>query len=207
MKKICCLLLLTCSCVMGFSQSQEIQQLVMDIEKLAQLKSMYRSMVKGYNTLTKGYGEVINLAKGNFDLHKTYLDGLMAVNPAVRRYGKINSVAANQSLIVNECNDAYQKFVRSGMFSGAELMEMKSSGKRIVDESGKELDELLLVVTPGSLRMNDEERIRAIDRIDVTMNEHLKAMRLMIADNRQISLLRAQKQRDVKAMKTLNGIR
>ncbi len=207
MKKICCVVSFVCFWVTGFSQAQELQQLAMDIEKLAQLKSMYQSMVKGYTTLTKGYGDVINVTKGNFDMHKAYLDGLIAVNPSVKKYGKINSIADNQTLIVKEFNTAYTKFISSGMFTNAELLDIKAAAKNIIDESTKGLDELLLVVTPGSLRMNDEERIAAIDRIDLQMDNWLKVMRTMTGDNQQLLLLRSQRQRDVKSMKTLNGIK
>jgi hypothetical protein len=192
---------------MGYAQAQELQQLAYDIEKLAQLKSMYKSMVSGYNTLSKGYGEVINVSKGNFDLHKNYLDGLLLVNAPVKKYSKIRSIADNQALIVKEYNDAYRKYYASGLFLNTELLEMKANGKRIIDESSKALDELLLVVTPGSLRMNDEERIAAIDRIDVQVNNYLKAMRVMNAENQQLLLLRKQKQSDVKGMKALNGLK
>ena len=204
-KKIVLSIFIVLCCCVGFGQSQEIQQLVMDIEKLAQLKSMYQSMVKGYTTLANGYGNVIHVAKGNFDLHKTYLDGLMAVNPSVKKYAGINSITANQVLIAKACSDNYQNCYRSGLFSAAELAEIRAKGKTIVAESVSGLDELLAVLTPGAFRMNDEERIEAIDMVGEAMREHLKAIRKMNDDTHQVLLLRAQKQRDVKAMKILNG--
>jgi len=203
MKKVIVYLLVFFCCRNGWGQTQEIQQLVMDIEKLAQLKAMYQSMVNGYNTLIKGYGDVINLSKGNFDLHKTYLDGLMAVNPLVKKYGKIKSITASQLLIAKEYSDAYRRFYASGLFSATELLAMKAGGNMILDESVKALDELLVIVTPGALRMNDAERIAAIDQLDEEMNAHLKALRQMFTDSQQLLLLRLQNQRDVKQMKIL----
>ena len=47
----------------GFSlnanaQTQELQQLALNIEKLAQLKSILDNMYKGYAVLTKGYNTI-----------------------------------------------------------------------------------------------------------------------------------------------------
>lgn len=207
MKKICCLLLWVCASASGFSQSQDIQQLVMDIEKLAQLKAMYKSMVNGYNTLTKGYNNVINISKGNYDLHKNYLDGLLEVNAPVKKYGKVEFIATMQDLLTRENNAGYQKCVSSKVFSGVELSERQREGFRLLDESAKQLGELLLVVTPGKLRMSDAERTQAIDRIEVSMKVLLSDVRKLNVTNDEVIRLRAQRQRDVKMMKLLNGIR
>jgi hypothetical protein len=207
MRKMCCLLMLLIIRVTGFSQSQDIQQLIMDIEKLAQLKSMYASMVSGYNTLTKGYNNVINISKGNFDLHKSYLDGLLDVNAPVKKYGAIEAIATTQDLLHRENAAGWQKCVLSKVFSAAELNERQALGFKLLDESMKRLEELLLMVKPGKLRMNDEERIAAIDRIDVAMRALLVDLRKINLANDEVIRLRLQRQKDTKAMKTLNGIK
>lgn len=207
MKKMCCLLLVFAIRVAGFSQSQDIQQLIMDIEKLAQLKSMYASMVNGYNTLTKGYNNVINISKGNFDLHKNYLDGLLDVNAPVKKYGAIEVIATTQDLMQRENAAGWQKCVSSRVFTAAELTERQRAGFRLLDESVKRLEELLLVVKPGKLRMNDEERMAAIDRIDVSMRALLADLHKLNAANDEVIRFRVQKQRDIKAMRNLNGIK
>jgi hypothetical protein len=207
MKKMCCLLLLFTIRIAGFSQSQDIQQLVMDIEKLAQLKAMYQSMVNGYNTLTKGYNNVINISKGNFELHKNYLNGLLDVTTPVKKYGGIEVIATTQDLIQRENAVGYQKCVSSQVFTNAELSERQQQGFRLLDESVKRLEELLLVVRPGKLRMTDEERMSVIDRIDVAMRGLLAELRKINLANDELFRLRVQRQKDIKAMKSLNGIK
>jgi hypothetical protein len=207
MKKMCFLLLMVSACVSGYSQAQDIQQLVLDIEKLAQLKSMYASMVNGYNTLSKGYTNMISISKGNFDLHKNYLDGLLEVNAPVKKYGSIEVIATTQDLMQRENAAGYQKCVSSRVFTSAEITERQRLGFKLLDESVKRLDELLLVVKPGKLRMNDEERIAAIDRIDIAMRALLAELRKINSANDELIRLRVQRQRDIKAIKSLNGIK
>jgi hypothetical protein len=51
------------------AQSQEMQQLILNIEKLAQFKQILADMKKGYQILNGGYKAVKDLSKGNFNLH------------------------------------------------------------------------------------------------------------------------------------------
>lgn len=53
----------------GYSQSQEAQQLMLNVEKLSQLKNILSDMKRGYEVVSKGYNAVSGIAKGNFSLH------------------------------------------------------------------------------------------------------------------------------------------
>ncbi|WP_244307430.1 hypothetical protein [Flavobacterium fluviatile] len=77
----------------GNSQSQEIQQLILNIEKLAQFKQILSDMKKGYEILSGGYKVAKDMSQGNFTLHKTFLDALMQVSPVVRNYKRVGDIA------------------------------------------------------------------------------------------------------------------
>src|ERR1700712_1618677 len=74
------------------AQVQEMQQLLLDIEKLTQMKSILSDMKTGYQIYQQGYGSISSLSKGNFDLRSVYLNGLMAVSPGVRNYGRVAEI-------------------------------------------------------------------------------------------------------------------
>src|SRR5690606_13782078 len=65
------------------AQTEEIAQLLLNVEKLAQFKQILTDMKKGYDILNGGYRTVKQLTEGNFSLHRVFLDGLMEVSPAV----------------------------------------------------------------------------------------------------------------------------
>ncbi|WP_240377739.1 hypothetical protein [Arachidicoccus soli] len=68
------------------SQSQEVQELLLDVTKLEQFKQILKDMKSGYTLVMQGYTTVRDISKGDFNLHKVFLDGLMAVSPTVRKY-------------------------------------------------------------------------------------------------------------------------
>jgi hypothetical protein len=54
------------------AQTQDVQQLILDIEKLTQFKAILSDMQTGYTILTQGYGAVKDISEGNFNLHSAY---------------------------------------------------------------------------------------------------------------------------------------
>jgi len=62
------------------AQKQEMEQLQLNMEKLVQLRLMLQQAKQGYQLLQNGYTAVRDAARGNYDLHKSYLDGLLQMH-------------------------------------------------------------------------------------------------------------------------------
>jgi len=185
------------------STAQDIQQLVYDIEKLTQFKAILSDMQTGYTILTQGYGAVKSLSEGNFNLHSAFLNSLEAVSPAVRQYGRVADIIANQASIVTEYKTTWAQANRTGHFSASELLYLNSVFTRLLNQSIDNLTNLTDILTANSLRMSDAERLQAIDHIyDDTQN---KLSFLRHFDN-QVALLaleRAKEQNDTQMLKKL----
>ena len=69
-----------------------------------------KNMKDGYTIIFKGYTAVKDLSQGNFNLHKTFLDGLMEVSPAVKKYKRIADIFKYQLRITKEYKAAYNQF-------------------------------------------------------------------------------------------------
>src|SRR5437879_1265686 len=78
------------------SIAQDLEQLSLDYRKLAGLKSILKQMYTGYAMLNKGYKAVKEVSQGNFSLHEAFLDGLLIVSPAVRKYPRVADIINDQ---------------------------------------------------------------------------------------------------------------
>ncbi|EHQ24773.1 hypothetical protein [Mucilaginibacter paludis] len=188
------------------AQAQEMQQLILDIEKLTQLKGILSDMKTGYQIYQQGYGSISQLSKGNFDLHSVYLNGLLSINPTVKNYGRVVEIITQQASLISEYKSAYKQFRQSGLFSAAELNYMSNVYTQLVNQSLQNLDDLTNVLTAGKLRMSDDERMRAIDRIYASSSDKLQFLRYF---NRQGVLLNIQRSKDIgdtRTVKQLYGI-
>ncbi|MES2456839.1 MAG: TerB family tellurite resistance protein [Bacteroidota bacterium] len=182
------------------AQSTEIQQLLLNVEKLSQLKNILADMKTGYTIVSNSYNSVRNIAQGNFSLHDVFLNGLWLVSPEVKKYHKIADIISTQASLVSEYQAAFKRFSGSGHFNASELSYLSKVYKRLFDESLDNLDQLAMVITANKLRMSDDERMRAIDRIDADTSDKLIFLRSFNRENSILNLQRQQEKSD------LNGI-
>lgn len=205
MKKILILLLMLAINKMSFAQSEEAQQLLLNVEKLAQFKKILQNMYDGYKIIHKGYTTVKDLSEGNFSLHKTFLDGLMEVSPAVRKYKRIADIINYQLRIVKEYKGAFNQFKEDKSFTGDEIEYLGKVYSNLFDQSVKNLDELAMIITAGKLRMSDDERLHAIDRIYTSMEDQFTFLKEFNNNTALLSLQRKSEQAEIRMSRRLNG--
>ncbi|GAB2972166.1 TerB family tellurite resistance protein [Mucilaginibacter agri] len=189
-----------------FAQVQEMQQLLLNIEKLTQMKSILSDMKTGYQIYQQGYGSISSLAKGNFSLHETYLNGLLAVSPSVKNYARIADILSLQASLVSEYKRKQALFRQSGSFSVGELSYISDVYARLVSQTLNDAGELADILMAGKLRMSDADRIRAIDRIYTGSSDRLQFLRSFNNQGMAISLQRSKESGDTRTLNRLYGI-
>lgn len=191
-----------CLCGLGgvSAQSNEAKQLMLNVEKLSQLKNILSDMKKGYTVLSQGYSKVKGIASGNFSLHQVFLDGLMVVSPEVKKYRRVADIISFQKSIVAEYKAALGAFRGADVFNPGELDYMGRVYASLFDASLENLEDLAMVITSAKLRMSDEQRLRAIDRIFVEVSDKLEFLRDF---NRGAVVLLNQKQKQKREISQL----
>lgn len=165
MKRLLITLCISASFYSSKAQSHEVQQLLLNWEKLTQFKQILQNMYDGYKVLHAGYTTIKDISEGNFSLHKTFLDALFEVSPAVRKYKRIADIIRYQSGLVKNYRAAFNAFKESGQLNEQEIDYLSKVYRNLFNTSLQSLEELVMVITAGQLRMSDEERLEAIDRI------------------------------------------
>jgi hypothetical protein len=185
------------------AQEQEIEQLVLNIEKLLQFRKILSDMKEGYEVLSQGYELVKGISEGNFNLHKLFLDGVLEVSPAVRQYERIAQLIRMQAQLVKEYKTAYQRFQRSNLFNSGELQYLQRVYAQLFNTSLQQLGDLASIITAGTLRMSDDERLASIDRLYGDMEEQLIFLRRFNSSTSVLLLQRTKENNDVKGLHNL----
>lgn len=185
------------------AQTQEVTQLILNLEKLRELRKTLKELKKGYDILFEGYTKIRDISRGNFKLHQAFLDGLLQVSPAVKNYGRIKDIVQVQLAIVRECGQAREQLSASGAFSASELDYLGKVYSELAVGSLKNLDALLDVVTAKKLRASDDERLSMIDAIYQELSEQLVFLRHLNSNN---SVLAAQRKQDKASLETMKKI-
>ena len=206
MKKIFAVLLMCCMLFQVKAQSDEVQQLLLNVEKLAQFKEILQNMYDGYKLLHKGYTAVKNISEGNFSLHKTFLDGLMEVSPAIKKYKRIADIINYQLRIAKEYKIALNRFKGEKQLTVEEIEFIGKVYKNLFNESLQSLDELMMVITSGKLRMSDDERLQAIDKIYLSVEDQYSFLKDFTNSTAMLSLQRKSEQVQIEMSRRLNGL-
>lgn len=147
------------------AQSDDVRQLLLDYQKLTELKNILSELYQGYQILHAGYDSIRVATQGNFVLHDDYLRSLLAVSPAVSNYPRAREILTMQSGIASICTAACQRLATSNVFTVEESGYLKQVWSDVLGACNQELTRLSTILTPGALRMTDADRLRSIDGI------------------------------------------
>lgn len=203
MKGIYIMLMLTGLATTANAQTAEVQQLLLNYEKLRQLKNILSDMKKGYEVVSKGYTAIKNISEGNFNIHDAFIDGLSSVSPVVKNYRRVADIIRYQKSIVQEYRNAFRRFKSSGSFSVEELDYMGTVYSALFKRSLKSLDALATVITSSQLSMTDDERLKAIDRIFAETQDKLQFLRSFNRNTMILAIQRSRESGDVESSRRL----
>lgn len=208
MRIVLWIILLAAAVVPARAQSIEAEQLLLDWQKLGQEKQILNDLYKGYQILAKGYGVIRDLSKGSFDLHKAFLDGLLAVSPVVQHYQRVADIIRLQERILGEYRSAWALFRQDRHFSAGELGFIGNVYSGLFDQTVKNLADLTNLLTDGVFRASDAERLEQIDGLYRDME---RSQVFIASFNNRTALLSLQRSADmndyemVKQLYGLNG--
>jgi len=189
-----------------FAQTQELEQLKINLEKLVQLKLMLAQAKQGYQTLANGYNAVRDVTKGNFELHKKQLDLLLVVSDKVRSSPAIPQSLKNYGSMEQEVQSWMQLAKSLGLFTVKELAAMDHEFLPALEQCGTDKQTLALVLSAGTLRMSDAERLYLIETIALSSDQYLTAVRQQVKAQTAIAVTRAQTKKDRNAIRRLYGL-
>lgn len=188
------------------AQKQEMEQLQLNMEKLVQLRLMLQQAKQGYQLLQNGYTAVRDAARGNYDLHKSYLDGLLQVSGQVRNAPAVKRITANWVQVQKEYRDWLTEMHGIGAGKFMEMALWNQRYQQVGYEMGDLLDQLEVLLAAGGLRMSEGERLAAIERLAVASDQQLLVLRQFIKEQTVLVAGKVQQEKDRQAILRLYGL-
>lgn len=188
------------------AQKQEMEQLQLNMGKLVQLKLMLQQAKQGYQLLQNGYNAVRDAARGNYDLHKSYLDGLLQVSGRVRDAPTVNRITGNWFQVQKEYRQWLTQMQGIGAGKFPEIATWKEHFQQVTYDMGDMLDQLGLLLASGVLRMSEGERLAAIEKLAVASDQQLLDLRQFIKEQTVFVAGKVQREKDREAILRLYGL-
>jgi hypothetical protein len=207
MKRMAFLLFTSFACFGGLAAqglgqffSQHPTELNYYEQQIACLELFIGYLEKGYKIAQQGLTAISEIKKGELDLHRAFYSSLSSVNPQVGTYARIADIISLQISIINHFKKA---LLRTGQFSSSEISYLQKVYSNLSGECGKDLAELIDILTDGTMTMRDDERINRIDNLYGDMKDKYEFTQFFTS---QASLLAAERADEQYEINFLNGL-
>ncbi|MDB5277931.1 MAG: hypothetical protein JWR61_2886 [Ferruginibacter sp.] len=176
------------------------------LQQIAALKIYAGYLSQGYAIAKNGLGIIQNIKQGDYGLHSNYFSSLSTVNPRVKQYVKIVDMIFMEASFVEQTAKAIKSFNNSSMFNHTELDFIRNVFQNVLKGGAANLDDLHNILTNGQLKLKDDERITAIDKL---YDDMLDKKTFLTQFCNSTSILMAQRVRtadEIAIDKKLNGL-
>ncbi|CAH0279082.1 hypothetical protein SRABI27_03721 [Pedobacter sp. Bi27] len=150
--------------------------------------------------------EIADWTERQRKLYAEYYEELWKVKAAISYYRQVKSLTEKQIAIVDEYKWAWGLFSKDKHFSGEELEKMGQVYSGILEESLKNLDQILLVVNAFKTQMSDGERLEIIYKAGEQLEDNLRDLKQFNTRNALLSIDRAASADEVVVLKELYGV-
>lgn len=150
--------------------------------------------------------EIADWTEKQKELYGKYYNELWEIKSAIAYYKKIKDLTTKQIAIVDEYKWAIGLFGKDKHFSADELDYMQKVYSGILEESVKNLDQILLVASSFKTQMSDASRLEIINTAADKMDANYGDLKRFNTQNISLSIQRAKTLDEVATLKEIYGV-
>jgi hypothetical protein len=150
--------------------------------------------------------EISDWSQKQKDLFSSYYQELWQIKTSIAYYSRISEMTQKQVALVNSYNQAWNLLKADKHFTADELTYMSNVYSGILQESVKDLDQILLVINPNKTQMPDAKRMEIINKSADHMDSNYNDIQQFNNQNEILSLQRASDENEVITLKKYYGI-
>lgn len=150
--------------------------------------------------------EIADWTERQKELYSEYYTSLWKVKTAITYYKRVKDLTQRQIAIVDEYKWAWGLFQKDKHFTVEELDQMQKTYLGILEQSVKNLDQVLLVVNSFKTQMSDGKRLEIIAAAAEKMEENYTDLKQFNAGNIDLSIKRSNSLEEVAKLKELYGV-
>src|SRR5687767_68170 len=134
--------------------------------------------------------EIAEWTEKHRKLYEKYYDELWNIKNTIAMYRRVKHVMERQVRLVDEYKRTWDIIQRDDHFTKSELEYMYQVYTGILNESVKNLDQILLVINSYKVQISDAKRLEIIARAGDEIERNYKDLKLFNNQNIQLSLNR-----------------
>jgi len=152
-------------------------------------------------------GEISQWTEKQRQQYDAYFKELWRVKNALATYKKVKTVTQRQLQIIEEYRRAWSLLQKDKHFEPKELEYMYKVYSGVLEESMRNLDQLMLVINSFRTQMSDGKRMELIAQVDKDMETTLIDLRKFSDRNFRLSISRSADQKEADYLKKIYGLK
>ncbi len=150
--------------------------------------------------------EISDWAEKQRKQYADYFQELRKLKQTLSFYHRVKDIIEDQVAMVSEYKAAWASFRRDKNFTAEELGYMAEVYTGMLGESGKAIDQLLMVVNVFTTQMTDAKRMEIIQNAAASLEGSFMDLKEFNNQNKMISLQRAAAKGEIEYVKRLYGL-
>jgi predicted transcriptional regulator YheO len=140
------------------------------------------------------------------DLYQEYFDELWKVKDVLSYYHRIKEITRQEISLVQQYHSAWNGVRQDGHFTANELLYIGQVYTGILSESGKNLDQIALVINSFTTQMTDAKRLDIINKAADVMQQNYDDLQQFNSQNIRVSMQQSKDEHDIDVVKQLYGL-
>jgi len=150
--------------------------------------------------------EISDWSQKQKDLYGKYYNELWAVKSVIAYYQRIQEITETQTALLGQYNHAWALLKHDKNFKPEELQYMQKVYSGILQESVKNLDQILLIINSFKTQMTDAKRLELINEAAARIDVNSSDLKQFNNQNYMLSIQRAHDQAEIGTLKKYYGI-
>jgi len=172
------------------------------LQQIAALQVYIGYARQGYEIADQGISTIKGLTGGELNLHSAFFASQKAISPLISKHPHVMQIISMQLSISNSL-----KNVEKSEIAGSEnRIYIKKVAEHILEECSRDLEDLFLLLTSGSLEMKDDQRLKHLDRVAASMLEKADFVQRFSSEVALLSAQQAAEQKSINHQKKLYEI-
>ncbi|WP_433863901.1 hypothetical protein [Sphingobacterium thalpophilum] len=214
MKKLLCIIIITllyCSQSLNaqtlgewFNQKKTQKRYL--IEQIAALEAYKSFLSKGYGIVKDGTNLIGTITRGEWNLHADFFNGLKIVSPELKQKSKAEEIIKIRNLMDQDRRQMEKLISEKEFIVIGEKKKYENWYANIGTDADGDLQDLKMLLTDGSLELEEAERIKRIEAVYNSIQHKYSQQRKFSNSLKQTILQREQKIEESKILKKMYGL-
>jgi hypothetical protein len=176
------------------------------IQQIAAFKLYSGHVQNGYLTARKGLRTISNIKNGDFNLHKDFIGSFQRINPVIGKYAKVADIIAVQAKVIQVYKSASKQVKTNSLYSPSEISYINEVYTNLINNCARDIDDLISIVTVNGSEMKDDERLKRVDAIYVSVQDKYAFSKSFKEEVEVLAIQRMKQKNDVEKSRKLYGI-